>query len=208
MTPVSQERQALSDTMLAAGPDAPTLCNGWDVLDLAAHLVVREHRPDAAASIAVPFLRGHLDRLMAAQVADGLETVVGRFAAGPPPWSPFRLPGVDAAANLTEFVVHHEDVRRAGGAGPRAGVEELQEAVWTTLPRVALLALRSTTVPVVAVHADGRRRVLHHGSYPVVLSGEPVELLLQLFGRGDEAEVDLGGPSLSVTRFRASDLGV
>jgi len=33
------------------GPDAPTLCSGWTTGDLAAHLVLREHRPDAAAGV-------------------------------------------------------------------------------------------------------------------------------------------------------------
>ena len=37
-------------------PDAPTLCEGWKTRDLAAHLVVRERRPDATLGIAVPFL--------------------------------------------------------------------------------------------------------------------------------------------------------
>lgn len=202
---VPQERQALSDTMLAAGADAPTLCDGWSVIDLAAHLVVRERRPDTAAGVAVPFLRGHLDRVSARQVASGLPAVVARFAAGPPPWSPFALPGVDERANLAEFVVHHEDVRRAGGAGPREDVDDLAEAVWASLPTLARLALKDTKVPVVAVHTDGRRRVLAPGAHPVVLTGQPIELLLRLFGRRGVAQVELGGPSLSVTRFEGSD---
>ena len=28
------------------GPNQPTLCEGWRTADLAAHLVLREHRPD------------------------------------------------------------------------------------------------------------------------------------------------------------------
>lgn len=36
---------------LVAGPDAPTLGAGWKTRDLAAHLVVRESRPDAAAGV-------------------------------------------------------------------------------------------------------------------------------------------------------------
>ena len=33
------------------GPDGPTLCEGWQTRDLAAHLVLRERRPDAAAGV-------------------------------------------------------------------------------------------------------------------------------------------------------------
>lgn len=201
---VSTERAALSDAMLAAGADAPTLCEGWDVLDLAAHLVVRERRPDAAAGLVVPALAGRLERLMAGEAAAGLPAVVERFRAGPPPWSVFALPGVEALANLAEFVVHHEDVRRADGSGPRQDVEALQEAVWRRLRPAALAGLARTRLPVVAVHTDGRRQVLWHGDHPVVLTGEPVELLLRLFGRREVAQVDVGGPSLSVTRFEGS----
>ena len=42
-----QERQTLCDLMIDAVPDAPTLCEGWRTADLAAHLVVRERRPDS-----------------------------------------------------------------------------------------------------------------------------------------------------------------
>ena len=51
-----RERSALVETMRATGPDAPTLCEGWTTRDLAAHLVVREARPDAAAGVIVPAL--------------------------------------------------------------------------------------------------------------------------------------------------------
>lgn len=205
---VTRERHALADSLLAAGSAAPTLCEGWDVTDLAAHLVVRERRPDASAGMFLPPLAGHLDRVSAGESAAGLEAMVERFRSGPPLWSPFRLPGAEALANLAEFVVHHEDVRRAQGLGPRTDVPDLQEAVWAALPGAALMTLSRTRVPVVAVHADGRRRVLWRGAHPVVLTGEPIELLLLLFGRGDAARVEVDGPSLSVTRFRGSPQGV
>lgn len=208
MSLVTSERHALADSLLAAGAAAPTLCEGWDVSDLAAHLVVRDRRPDAAAGMFLRPLAGRLERVSAEEAAAGLDTMVQRFRSGPPPWSPLRLPGVEAVANLAEFVVHHEDVRRAVGGEPRTDVAELQEAVWKQLPATALMTLAGTRLPVVAVHADGRRRVLWRGSHPVVLVGEPVELLLLLFGRRDAARVDIEGPSLSVTRFREASQGI
>jgi uncharacterized protein (TIGR03085 family) len=48
------ERRALGETLLAVEPDAPTLCEGWRTRDPAAHLVLRETRPDAAAGIVLP----------------------------------------------------------------------------------------------------------------------------------------------------------
>lgn len=208
MSLVTLERHALADSLLAAGAAAPTLCEGWDVSDLATHLVVRDRRPDATAGMFLPPLAGHLDRVSAEEAAAGLDVVVERFRSGPPPWSLFRLPGVESVANLAEFVVHHEDVRRAHGEGPRSDVAELQEAVWRQLPVTALMTLAGTRVPVVAVHADGRRRVLWRGPHPVVLVGEPIELLLLLFGRRDSARLEIEGPSLSVTRFRGARQGI
>ncbi len=57
------EREALTELMSTLGPDAPTLNEGWTTRDLAAHLVVRERRPDAAAGIVVPPLGGYAERV-------------------------------------------------------------------------------------------------------------------------------------------------
>lgn len=40
-----RERLALCDTALLVGPDAPTLCDPWDVKALLCHLLVRERKP-------------------------------------------------------------------------------------------------------------------------------------------------------------------
>nr|BFE88977.1 hypothetical protein GCM10020093_115780 [Planobispora longispora] len=53
MTYARAERAALSDLFARLGPDAPTLCEGWTTFDLAAHLVLRERRLDAAPGIAL-----------------------------------------------------------------------------------------------------------------------------------------------------------
>src|SRR6478609_5847024 len=42
-----RERAELADLLDELGPDAPTCCEGWTTAHLAAHLVVREGRPDA-----------------------------------------------------------------------------------------------------------------------------------------------------------------
>ena len=44
-TVAAAERHDLCDTFLEVGPEAPTLCSPWRTRDLAAHLVLREHRP-------------------------------------------------------------------------------------------------------------------------------------------------------------------
>ena len=63
MTAAQHERAALVDTMRGVGPDAPTLCGDWTTRDLAAHLVVREGRLDAAPGITIPFLADYTDKV-------------------------------------------------------------------------------------------------------------------------------------------------
>src|SRR5829696_4216903 len=89
------ERAELADLLESLGPDAPTCCEGWTTAHLAAHLVVRDRRPDAlpgygleevglggpAASWAHR-LEGRLRR------STPYPEVVARFRAGPPVWSP------------------------------------------------------------------------------------------------------------------------
>ena len=43
----ARERARLADLLDEVGPDAPTCCEGWTTAHLAAHLVVRDGRPDA-----------------------------------------------------------------------------------------------------------------------------------------------------------------
>ena len=47
MSSVKQEQDSLVQTLRSADPDAPTLCEGWNVRRLLAHLTQREQRPFA-----------------------------------------------------------------------------------------------------------------------------------------------------------------
>src|ERR1700757_3956767 len=58
-----QERTTLCDLLLEVGPEAPTLCQGWTTADLAAHLVVRERRPDSGPGLVWPPLAGYTDKV-------------------------------------------------------------------------------------------------------------------------------------------------
>ena len=109
-----EQRLALCTTLEEAGPDAATLCAGWTALNLAAHLVLREHRLDASAGIPGGPLAGHTARVqdrLASQksFADLVDTIRN----GPPRLSPWAIPALDERANTVEFFVHNEDVRRA-----------------------------------------------------------------------------------------------
>src|SRR6478736_7721484 len=129
MTAAQRERHALVDTMRAVGPDAATLCGDWTTRDLAAHLVLRERRPDAAPGILIPALAGYTARKQK-QLTDSTDwpKLLDMVASGPPVYSPFKL--LDPLVNTTEMFIHREDVRRAApGWQPRQLDGDLESAL-------------------------------------------------------------------------------
>ena len=213
-SPVARiERQALCDTLVELGPDAPTLCDPWRTRDLAAHLVIRERRPDAAAGIWLHALAGHTERVQTALAQGDWDRLVETVRTGPPVWSPARLDRIDAIVNTVELVVHHEDALRGDGAvGPRREVpERTARAVHAALRKSATLMFRRSPVGVRLV-APGRDPVAAGPEGPdapvVTVTGEPVELLLVAYGRMRVAAVELEGAPDDIEALRAAHLGV
>ena len=103
MSVAQRERAALVETMRAVGPEAPTLCEGWKTRDLAAHLVIREYRPDAAPGILIPFFASHTEKVQNQVAEQGWDELVDKVASGPPVYSPFKL--LDPVA-LTKGGIH------------------------------------------------------------------------------------------------------
>ena len=196
------ERQGLCDTFELVGPDAPTLCSPWLTRDLAAHLVVRERRPDAAAGMWVPPLAGHLSQVQNEYAAWEWSRLVGEVRSGPPPWSPTSVAQVDEAVNTAEFFVHHEDVLRAGsGWSARELSTGLESALWGIVTKAARLRFARALVGVVLAAPPYGRRQVHAmtGLGTVVLRGTPGELLLYAMGRREAAQVDISGPEEALT---------
>jgi uncharacterized protein (TIGR03085 family) len=191
----ARERAALADLLGKLGPDAPTCCAGWTTAHLAAHLVVRDTRPDALPGYGVealpfgsPLTRWshHLENRM--RDSTPYREVVDRLRSGPPAWSPVRLPLVDRVLNTAEFVIHHEDVRRAqAGWRPRALPLPDQDLLWRSVTGFARMARR----PLVLRRSDatGVERRVGSGT-PRTVTGEPLELLLWLSGRRSAARVE------------------
>jgi uncharacterized protein (TIGR03085 family) len=208
----ARERRELCDLFGDLGPDAPTCCEGWTTFDLAVHLVVRERRPLAAPGVLVggPFTR-LLARATAKEQARGYDAVVERVRNGPPP-GPFAVPGLRTLINLNEYAVHHEDVRRANGLGPRPDRPDLQDELWKLLRRGAGLQLRKVRKQV-AVRLrrpdglDGTDITVGRGP-EVIVNGEPLELVLFLMGRKAAAQVGLGGDADAIEVLRSASLGI
>jgi len=210
------QRLALCDTLAEAGPDAPTLCAGWTALNLAAHLVLREHRLDASAGIPGGPLAGHT-----ARVQDRLATqrsfpdLVEKIRNGPPRLSPWAIPALDERANTVEFFVHNEDVRRAAPDWKLREISQgLSDALWARL-RVAKLTMRKVPLGIEFARNDdaaggagtgpgspgeppGFRMTIRRGTPVVTVIGPPAELTLWAMGRTAAAKVQLDGTEAAV----------
>ncbi|MFF8292138.1 TIGR03085 family metal-binding protein [Streptomyces sp. NPDC016309] len=209
-THAKRERLLLADLLEAAGPDALTLCEGWKTRDLAAHVVVRERRPDAAAGILLGPLRGRLEQVQAEYAAKPYEELVHLIRTGPPRLSPYAIKQVDEGANTVEFYVHAEDVRRAQRDWtPRALDPVFAEALWVRLEKAARMLCRKVPVGLVLRRPDGRTVVGHRGTPVVTVTGEPGELTMFVFGRQDAADVEVAGEKDAVERLHGTkQLGI
>lgn len=217
MSYAQDERAALCALLDKIGPAAATLCEGWSTLDLAAHLVLREHRPDAGAGLVGGPLAGYTRRVQHKLSArTPFPKLVETIRNGPPRLSFFGLPGMDERANVVEFFVHHEDVRRAQPVWqPRALSLGLSEELWRRL-KMASTVLRKAPVGVElarddwtpegsAVSAAGpgrslaptgapRVRITAKARTPVVtVTGSPAELTMWALGRTTAVRVRMDG---------------
>ena len=207
MTVARRERAALVDTMRAAGPDAPTLCEGWDTRDLAAHLVVRERRLDAAPGILVPQLAGYTARVQhPVTAATDWAELLDQVAAGPPIYSPFIL--LDPLVNVAEMFIHHEDVRRAGNTWePRDLDEKTTSALARQVRSFARMTLAKAPARVSLTTPAGKVLATAGKGPAVTVTGDPGELLLFAAGR-EPARVTFDGDTEVVAAVQAGRRGL
>lgn len=200
------ERHALSDLLLEVGPEAPTLCSGWTTSDLAAHLVVRERRPDSVPGNVLSALSGHTDKVrISAREGHAWEELVSLIRSGPP--APLRL--VDEPFNTVEYFVHHEDVRRAARSWEPRDLDPAEdEALWGRLKVMGRLLTRKSPVGVAGESPGFGFMQMKGGSPLVVLRGSPGELVMAANGRGSHAKIEYEGDELSVERLKHASLGV
>ena len=192
-----RERADLADLLETLGPDAPTCCEGWTTQHLAAHLVVRDRRPDALPGYGLaesglagpPAAWSHRleERL---RRSTPYAELVGRLRAGPPPWSLLAWPVVARTLNVAEFAIHHEDVRRARpGWEPRLLPRKVQDALWGVAVVFARRPAASRPEGLVLRRSDVTGMQKHLGKGGTTVEGEPMELLLWAAGRESVARV-------------------
>jgi uncharacterized protein (TIGR03085 family) len=204
------ERAQLCDLLDELGPQAPTLLEPWTTRDLAAHLVVREHDGLAGPGLVLPGAWGRLaERRRRALAVRDFAGLVATIRSGPPPGF-FRIGWVRRFPNLNEFFVHHEDVRRANGRGPRTNELALDEALWRNVSQAPwFLARRLRGAGLELRWAATARTVrARRGESTLHMTGPPGELLLYLFGRQRAAEVDIVGPAEAVEALGRARFGM
>jgi len=176
---------------------------------MSGRLPVRALRRHAAEAV---------DALVASEPYDKLVDAVASGPswtdlAGPIPvaWA-WSLPVIREQANLLEYLVHHEDVRRAAPDWePRPLPVEVQTAVWKRLPTLTRMTMRAVPLGVglswpshdELIAGRGRRE-----GATVRITGQPVELALFAFGRGAVARVDYEGSRSDLTILKGARIGL
>jgi uncharacterized protein (TIGR03085 family) len=204
------ERARLSDLLDQLGPEAPTLLVPWTTYDLAAHLVQREHDHLAGPGLVLPGAWARFaERRRKALVLSDFARLVTTFRSGPPPGF-FRIGWVRRLASLNEFFVHHEDVRRANGRGPRANEPAMDEALWRNVTRAPWYLTRRLHGAGLELQWAGTARTVRarRGAPAARVAGPPGELVLYLFGRQDAAQVEVSGPAAAVEAVQRTRFGL
>jgi len=207
---VAAERAQLSDLLDELGPRAPTLLEPWTTRDLAAHLVLRERDYLAGPGLVLPGGWSRLaERRRRALAQRDFAWLSATFRSGPPPGF-FRIGWVRRVPSLNEFFVHHEDVRRANGRGPRTSEQALDMALWSNVTRARwFLARRLHGAGLELAWAGTAQTVRARRGEPTArITGPPGELLLYLFGRQSAARVDVSGPDAAIEAVRRARFGM
>src|SRR4051812_17670326 len=103
---------------------------------MAAHVYVRERRPDAALGV-LPLgpLSAYTNRVMASTLRTlGYDEVVRRIGHVPPH---LRVGSLDSLINTVEYFVHTEDVRRPNALPARDLSDDFEQTVWRRLSKQA-----------------------------------------------------------------------
>lgn len=209
------ERHELAELLHAVGPDAPTLCDGWDAHDLAVHLRIRETDPLAAAGMVVKPLGGLLaSRSARLREELGFDELVDLIEAGPQLPNPLAIAKIDERVNAIEYFVHHEDIRRAADSWqPRVLPGVVDDSLWATACTMARFRLARARVGVLFERVrDGlvsdERVVVATGPRPATLTATGAELVMWLYGRKSAAKVEFSGDQGSIEKLQATKLSI
>lgn len=200
---VAAERIDLADTGASLTPDqwdAPSLCEGWMVRHVFAHVVSGATQNVLAFIPSLLTARFNVKQaLLRAAIRDGDATeqhvLVAQLRANAA--SRKRPPGTTPAGLLAEAIVHGQDIRRALGIHRDAPPDRTAVALWSMVRTGSILGnkKRIAGLRLVATDVDWS-----HGDGPEV-RGSAEALLMATCGRRVALD-DLAGPGLATLRAR------
>ena len=206
MRAAADERGDLADFLQTLTDEewaSPSLCEGWSVHDVVAHLVSYEqlsYLGVAAGMVRAGFRLNRLNqiRLDASRGRDPEELIAFLRAHLTPKG---LTAGAGGRIGLTDGLIHHQDIRRALGRPREVPIDRLVVVLPYSLKAPVLPSKRNAAgLRAVASDLDWQ-----HGTGPEVRG--PAEALLMAFaGRGD-ALSGLDGPGVETlrTRLRLTD---
>lgn len=182
------------------------MCEGWLTRDMAAHVYVRERRPDAALGV-LPLgpVSAYTERVMKSVLASqGYDGILRKLRDVAPILRALHL---DEAINTVEFFIHTEDVRRPNKMSDREMPEEFERIVGRRLKQQGRLSFRRVNARVRLVPTVGDPA--EFGSGPLVeVHGRPSELLLLAFNRKADAKVEYTGDPEGIDALQNGRLGL
>jgi uncharacterized protein (TIGR03085 family) len=112
-------------------------------------------------------------------------------------------------ANLMEYFIHHEDVRRAQPDWqPRDLPAKLHQALWQRLSVLRVMLRKVPAAVTLLAPGFGELTAGKGGAAQVRITGTPGELLLFCSGRQSVARVEFDGPDEIVGRLRTASFSL
>ena len=169
-----------------------TLCKGWSVEDLAAHLVTRERNIIGGMGLVVPGLHRLHDKRIAEVTTHSHEYIIEKLEK-----YPSHMP---ASLNTAEFWVHNEDLLRGELEMSRAVPSKQEnEILWSALKGFAKVRKRlmNDLGNVDLINTDTKEKLqIRFNKKPetTTITGLSGELLLYFYGRRSVAKVKTEKP--------------
>lgn len=198
----ARERQEFADLLEALSTrqwQAPTLCAGWTVRDVAAHTIAYLGQSRLGLTAAMLAARGHVDRIndraLRAGAGLGPDELRALMRAGVDPSGAGALYGCRVA--LIECLIHQQDIRRPLGLPRNIPADALRASLaYARVSPVIGGAWRTRGLRLVATDLDwsaGRGTEIH---------GPGEALLLAMTGRVGAVADELAGPGVIDLRGR------
>lgn len=196
---IAAERRSIADQLEGLTSDAwttPSLCAGWTVRDVLAHLVMPHRTSMPRFALAMLRARGDFDRANLALTAGHAARPTGeliadlrRFATGR-----FTPPGLGVEAPLTDVLVHGQDLRIPLGLPDTAPLDGWVQVLRFLVSPQARRGMVSVALPEVTWAATDAE--WSHGTGPRV-EAPAAALALAMLGRAARTG-ELAGPGAAV----------